>query len=87
VNIVLQAKPVFEDRNRFKEIVDPLLPANYSERGLLKVLDIAAGCVQKEADKRPVISHIVEELEALNKMKSHADEAEGSGAHSAPSLE
>ena len=87
MNIVLQAKPVFKDRNRFKEIVDPLLPANYSERGLLKVLDIAASCVQEKVNDRPVISQIVKDLEALSKTKSHGDKAEGSGAHSAPSLD
>ncbi|RHN60850.1 putative protein kinase RLK-Pelle-RLCK-VIIa-1 family [Medicago truncatula] len=77
-NVVFWASPLFEDR--FTEIVDPLLKEKFPERDLQKVIAIVASCVQEKADKRPDISQIVVELEALNKMKSQVDEAESSGA-------
>jgi len=78
VNIVLQASPLFGDR--FEEIVDPLLKEKYLVRDLQKAIAIAASCVQEKIDKRPDISQIAKDLEALNRMKSEVVEAESSGA-------
>jgi hypothetical protein len=63
--ICLQARPLFRDRRRFSQMVDPLLEGQYPVRGLYQSLAIAAMCVQEQPNMRPVISDVVTALNYL----------------------
>ncbi|XP_047160592.1 probable serine/threonine-protein kinase PBL5 [Vigna umbellata] len=68
-NLVAWAKPLFKDRKRFCEMVDPLLEGRYPVRGLYQVLAIAAMCVQEQPSMRPVIADVVTALNYLESQK------------------
>ncbi|KAJ1395119.1 putative serine/threonine-protein kinase [Sesbania bispinosa] len=50
-----KARPLFRDRKRFPQMVDPLLEGQYPVRGLYQALAIAAMVVQEQPNMRPVI--------------------------------
>lgn len=64
-NLVAWARPLFRDRRRFSQMVDPLLEGQYPVRGLYQSLAIAAMCVQEQPNMRPVISDVVTALNYL----------------------
>ncbi|XP_004487058.1 probable serine/threonine-protein kinase PBL5 [Cicer arietinum] len=68
-NLVAWARPLFRDRRRFSEMVDPLLEGQYPVRGLYQALAIAAMCVQEQPNMRPVISDVVTALNYLASQK------------------
>lgn len=67
--ICLQARPLFKDRKRFCDMVDPLLEGQYPMRGLYQALAIAAMCVQEQPNMRPVIADVVTALNYLSSQK------------------
>ncbi|KAK6645875.1 hypothetical protein PHAVU_L001540 [Phaseolus vulgaris] len=68
-NLVAWARPLFKNRRRFSEMVDPLLEGHYPVRGLYQVLAIAAMCVQEQPSMRPVIADVVTALNYLESQK------------------
>ena len=72
-NLVAWARPLFRDRRRFTEMIDPLLEGQYPVRGLYQALAIAAMCVQEQPNMRPVIADVVTALNylALQKYDPH----------------
>ncbi|XP_028795601.1 probable serine/threonine-protein kinase PBL5 [Neltuma alba] len=64
-NLVSWARPMFKDRKRFSEMVDPSLDGQYPVRGLYQALAIAAMCVQEKPHMRPVIADVVTALNFL----------------------
>ncbi|CAJ2660776.1 unnamed protein product [Trifolium pratense] len=68
-NLVAWARPLFRDRRRFSEMVDPLLEGQYPVRGLYQSLAIAAMCVQEQPNMRPVTSDVVTALNYLASQK------------------
>ncbi|RDX71411.1 putative serine/threonine-protein kinase PBL5, partial [Mucuna pruriens] len=68
-NLVAWARPLFKDRKRFSEMVDPLLQGQYPVRGLYQALAIAAMCVQEQPNMRPVIADVVTALNFLASQK------------------
>ncbi|KAK6159129.1 hypothetical protein DH2020_006443 [Rehmannia glutinosa] len=53
---------------RIKDVVDPKLRGNFNENQLIQTINVAALCVQNEADKRPTMKEVVALLkgEAFN---------------------
>ncbi|XP_054813097.1 probable serine/threonine-protein kinase PBL7 [Prosopis cineraria] len=68
-NLVSWARPMFKDRKRFTEMVDPSLEGQYPVRGLYQALAIAAMCVQEKPHMRPVIADVVTALNFLASQK------------------
>ncbi|KAH1220483.1 putative serine/threonine-protein kinase PBL7 [Glycine soja] len=64
-----QARPLFRDRRKFSQMVDPLLEGQYPVRGLYQALAIAAMCVQEQPNMRPVIVDVVTALNYLASQK------------------
>ncbi|XP_004500141.1 probable serine/threonine-protein kinase PBL23 [Cicer arietinum] len=73
-NLVTWAQPLLRDRNKFKQMADPLLEDNYPIKGLYQALAVAAMCLQEEADTRPLISDVVTALEFLARKKEDGEE-------------
>ncbi|MED6196880.1 hypothetical protein PIB30_051416 [Stylosanthes scabra] len=63
------ARPLFRDRRKFSQMVDPLLEGHYPTRGLYQALAIAAMCVQEQPNMRPVIVDVVTALNYLASQK------------------
>ncbi|WVZ04492.1 hypothetical protein V8G54_025298 [Vigna mungo] len=63
------ARPLFRDRKKFPQMVDPLLEGRYPVRGLYQALAIAAMCVQEQPNMRPVIVDVVTALNYLASQK------------------
>ncbi|BAT90655.1 probable serine/threonine-protein kinase PBL5 [Vigna umbellata] len=68
-NLVAWARPLFRDRKKFPQMVDPLLEGRYPVRGLYQALAIAAMCVQEQPNMRPVIVDVVTALNYLASQK------------------
>ncbi|XP_061361844.1 probable serine/threonine-protein kinase PBL5 [Gastrolobium bilobum] len=68
-NLVAWARPLFRDRRKFSQMVDPLLEGQYPVRGLYQALAIAAMCVQEQPNMRPVIVDVVTALNYLASQK------------------
>ncbi|XP_020214706.1 probable serine/threonine-protein kinase PBL5 [Cajanus cajan] len=68
-NLVAWARPLFRDRKKFSQMVDPLLEGQYPMRGLYQALAIAAMCVQEQPNMRPVIVDVVTALNYLASQK------------------
>ncbi|XP_040992284.1 probable serine/threonine-protein kinase PBL5 [Juglans microcarpa x Juglans regia] len=68
-NLVAWARPLFKDRKRFSQMVDPLLQGQYPMRGLYQALAISAMCVQEQPNMRPVIGDVVTALNYLASQK------------------
>ncbi|XP_022964791.1 probable serine/threonine-protein kinase PBL5 [Cucurbita moschata] len=68
-NLVAWARPLFRDRKKFSQMVDPMLQGHYPVRGLYQSLAIAAMCVQEQPNMRPVISDVVTALNYLASQK------------------
>ncbi|XP_040994128.1 probable serine/threonine-protein kinase PBL7 isoform X3 [Juglans microcarpa x Juglans regia] len=68
-NLVAWARPLFKDRKKFSQMVDPLLQGQYPVRGLYQALAIAAMCLQEQPNMRPVIGDVVTALNYLASQK------------------
>ncbi|KAL1298561.1 hypothetical protein HN51_042895 [Arachis hypogaea] len=68
-NLVAWARPLFKDRKRFSEMVDPLLEGKYPVRGLYQALAIAAMCLQEQPNMRPNTADVVTALDFLASQK------------------
>ncbi|KQK14772.1 hypothetical protein BRADI_1g18500v3 [Brachypodium distachyon] len=66
-NLVAWARPMFRDRTRFCQIVDPLLQGRYPQRGLYQALAVTAMCLLEHAASRPLIKDVVSALGFLDK--------------------
>ncbi|VFQ88952.1 unnamed protein product [Cuscuta campestris] len=64
-NLISWAKPLLNDREKFRTLADPLLVGNYPTKGMYQALAVAAMCLQDEANTRPLIGDIVSALEYL----------------------
>ncbi|THU53638.1 hypothetical protein C4D60_Mb10t16550 [Musa balbisiana] len=64
-NLVAWARPLFKDRRKFSQVVDPVLQGQYPPRGLYQALAIAAMCVQEQPALRPLIADVVTALSYL----------------------
>ncbi|KAH1091275.1 hypothetical protein J1N35_018532 [Gossypium stocksii] len=64
-NLVAWARPLFKDRRKFPQMVDPLLQGRYPMRGLYQALAVAAMCLQEQAATRPLIGDVVTALTYL----------------------
>ncbi|CAH9139594.1 unnamed protein product [Cuscuta epithymum] len=64
-NLVSWAKPLLNDREKFKMLADPMLVGNYPTKGMYQALAIASMCLQDEANTRPLIADVVSALEYL----------------------
>ncbi|KAK2975859.1 hypothetical protein RJ640_022647 [Escallonia rubra] len=60
-----KARPLFKDRRKFSQIVDPTFQGQYPVRDLYQALIIAAMCVQDQPNLRPVIADVVTTLTYL----------------------
>ncbi|KAG2688254.1 hypothetical protein I3760_09G086500 [Carya illinoinensis] len=69
-NLVTWAQPLFSDRKKYILMADPLLRGRYPVKGLYQALAVAAMCLQKEADTRPLIGDVVTALEYLSKPRN-----------------
>ncbi|KAH7431633.1 hypothetical protein KP509_08G057700 [Ceratopteris richardii] len=65
-NLVAWARPLFKDRRKFPQMVDPLLQGRYPTRGLYQALAVAAMCLQEQATHRPLIGDVVTALTYLS---------------------
>ncbi|OIW09162.1 hypothetical protein TanjilG_11300 [Lupinus angustifolius] len=73
LNLVSWARPLFRDRKRFTQMIDPLLEGEFPVRGLYQALAIAAMCVQEQPNMRPAIADVVTALNYLAYQK-HEDQ-------------
>ncbi|KAE9585729.1 hypothetical protein Lal_00009973 [Lupinus albus] len=73
LNLVSWARPLFRDRKRFTQMIDPLLEGEFPVRGLYQALAIAAMCVQEQPNMRPAIADVVTALNYLASQK-HEDQ-------------
>ncbi|KAJ8478812.1 hypothetical protein OPV22_022539 [Ensete ventricosum] len=64
-NLVAWARPLFKDRRKFSQVVDPVLQGQYPPRGLYQALAVAAMCVQEQPGLRPLIADVVTALSYL----------------------
>ncbi|CAD5185256.1 probable serine/threonine-protein kinase PBL7 isoform X2 [Musa acuminata AAA Group] len=64
-NLVAWARPLFKDRRKFSQVVDPVLQGQYPPRGLYQALAVAAMCVQEQPALRPLIADVVTALSYL----------------------
>ncbi|XP_071717183.1 probable serine/threonine-protein kinase PBL5 [Rutidosis leptorrhynchoides] len=64
-NLVSWARPLFKDRKKFSQMVDPVLEGEYPVRGLYQALAIAAMCLQELPNMRPRVADIVDALDYL----------------------
>ncbi|XP_020541004.1 probable serine/threonine-protein kinase PBL23 isoform X2 [Jatropha curcas] len=68
-NLIDWAEPLFKDKSKFTEMVDPLLNGDYSTKSLHQAIAIAGMCLQEEAEARPTMEDVVTALEFLSKPK------------------
>ncbi|KAK2644442.1 hypothetical protein Ddye_019637 [Dipteronia dyeriana] len=54
----------------FTSMIDPLLEGKHPLKGLYQGLDVAAMCMQEEADMRSIIGDVVTSLEYLDEKSS-----------------
>ncbi|XP_038693941.1 serine/threonine-protein kinase PBS1-like [Tripterygium wilfordii] len=64
-NLVIWARPLFNDRRKFSKLADPLLEGRYPMRGLYQALAVASMCIQEQAATRPLIGDVVTALSYL----------------------
>ncbi|KAI4322199.1 hypothetical protein L6164_021916 [Bauhinia variegata] len=83
-NLVAWARPLFKDRRKFPQMVDPLLEGQYPVRGLYQVLAIAAMCVQEQPNMRPVIADVVTALNYLASQKYDPQTQPGQSCKGSP---
>ncbi|XP_059633474.1 serine/threonine-protein kinase PBS1-like [Cornus florida] len=65
-NLVIWARPLFNDRKRLAKLADPLLRGNFPMRGLYQALAVASMCIQEQAAARPLIGDVVTALSYLS---------------------
>ncbi|OIW05779.1 hypothetical protein TanjilG_23565 [Lupinus angustifolius] len=68
-NLVAWARPLFKDRKKFPQMVDPLLEGQYPARGLYQALAITAMCVQEQPNMQPAIGDVVTALNYVTSQK------------------
>ncbi|CAI9093131.1 OLC1v1028552C1 [Oldenlandia corymbosa var. corymbosa] len=64
-NLVIWARPLFNDRRKFAKLADPRLQGQYPMRGLYQALAVASMCIQEQAAARPLIGDVVTALSYL----------------------
>lgn len=76
---LFQARPMFNNRKKLPDLVDPRLEGRYPMRGLYQALAVASMCIQEEAAARPQIADV---MTALSYLTSHAFDPNASSAQS-----
>ncbi|KAG9136821.1 hypothetical protein Leryth_004569 [Lithospermum erythrorhizon] len=64
-NLVVWARPLFNDRRKFAKLADPQLQGKYPTRGLYQALAVASMCTQEQSAARPLIGDVVTALSYL----------------------
>ncbi|KAK4343328.1 hypothetical protein RND71_036422 [Anisodus tanguticus] len=64
-NLVEWARPLLHHNKKFFKILDPRIKGQYSSRAVVKVAGLAYQCLSQNPKGRPVMSQVVEILEAL----------------------
>ncbi|PIA50974.1 hypothetical protein AQUCO_01100057v1 [Aquilegia coerulea] len=64
-NLVVWARPMFNDRRKFPKLADPRLQGRYPMRGLYQALAVASMCIQEQSATRPLIGDVVTALSYL----------------------
>ncbi|RWR74476.1 serine/threonine-protein kinase PBS1 [Cinnamomum micranthum f. kanehirae] len=78
-SLVAWARPMFNNRKKLPDLVDPRLEGRYPMRGLYQALAVASMCIQEEAAARPQIADV---MTALSYLTSHAFDPNASSAQS-----
>ncbi|CAD5184069.1 probable serine/threonine-protein kinase PBL7 isoform X1 [Musa acuminata AAA Group] len=65
-NLVAWARPMLNDRMKFRQIADPVFQGQYPPRGLYQALAVAAMCVQEQPSMRPLMADVVTALSYLS---------------------
>ncbi|KAK7245842.1 hypothetical protein RIF29_40694 [Crotalaria pallida] len=86
-NLIDWATPLFEDRNKFSLMADPLLKGNFPVKGLFQALAVAAMCLQEEPDTRPLMDDVVTALAHLATQKTGENDIAGDSLISAGHVE
>ncbi|CAM8892965.1 hypothetical protein QQ045_024500 [Rhodiola kirilowii] len=84
-NLVAWARPLFKDRRKFPQMVDPLLQGQYPFRGMYQALAVAAMCVQEQPNMRPLIADVVTALSYLASQKYDPEARSNQSSHSSSS--
>ncbi|PIN15123.1 Serine/threonine protein kinase [Handroanthus impetiginosus] len=85
--LVEWARPLFKDRKKFPQMVDPRLEGRYPMRGLYQALAIAAMCIQEQPNMRPLVVDLVKALnylasQAYNPTQDHGSIQDNGRSHS-----
>ncbi|KAH7387983.1 hypothetical protein KP509_16G052000 [Ceratopteris richardii] len=64
-NLVAWARPLFKDKSKYSQMVDPSLRGRFPPRGVFQALAVAAMCLHEQAASRPAIADIVTALRFL----------------------
>ncbi|KAJ3704872.1 hypothetical protein LUZ61_008577 [Rhynchospora tenuis] len=64
-NIVNWAKPMFRDKTRHPELIDPLLKDDYPPKALNHAVAVAAMCLLENAHDRPIMADVVMAFTAI----------------------
>ncbi|XP_041004215.1 probable serine/threonine-protein kinase PBL7 isoform X1 [Juglans microcarpa x Juglans regia] len=67
--LVEWARPIFNERNKYVQLADPLLRGQFSESVLKKAVDVAILCLQEKANNRPSMQDVVAALNYLVSQK------------------
>ncbi|KAJ8646050.1 hypothetical protein MRB53_007798 [Persea americana] len=78
-SLVAWARPMFNNRKKLPDLVDPRLEGRYPMRGLYQALAVASMCIQEEAAARPQIADV---MTALSYLTSHAFDPNASSGQS-----
>lgn len=74
-NLVEWARPLLNNNKRLPRILDPRIEGQYSVRTAMKVANLAYQCLRPNPKGRPVMSEVVETLEALSVKEASPEEA------------
>ncbi|KAH7280010.1 hypothetical protein KP509_37G047900 [Ceratopteris richardii] len=71
-NLVAWARPLFKDKTKYSQMVDPNLRGHFPMRGVFQALSVAAMCIHEQAASRPSIADVVTALNFLALQYSEA---------------
>ena len=73
-NLVEWARPLLNHNKKLPRILDPRMEGQYSTKMALKVANLAYQCLSQNPKGRPVMSQVVEILEAVASQSEHQEE-------------
>lgn len=66
--MLLQAKPLLNDKQRVHEVLDPALIGAYPPKGLIKIAALVSSCLQLDPDRRPDMAVVHNVLSTVYEM-------------------